>query len=104
MDLLVDCIVAVQSRRLDGIIWMHQVRGMARRATWNTLLTVGVAALFTPVPGAWFSRGVGFHVFTEMVTAHEALIAHRAGEPFLAGVCAEVSLQLVGPGESFPTE
>ena len=39
-----------------------------------------------------------------MIGAHEALVADGTGEAFLAGVSAEVTLELVGAGESFAAE
>lgn len=45
-----------------------------------------------------------FDVLAQMVTAHEALVAHGAGEAFLPGVCAQVSLQLIRASEPFAAE
>lgn len=60
---------------------------------------VAVAALFASPAGR-----VRFDVLAQMVTPHKALVAHRASEPFLAGVGAQVSLELIGPSEPFATE
>ena len=43
--------------------------------------------------------GVTSGVLHQVVTAHEAFLAQRAAEPLLAGVCAVVAGQLVGPGK-----
>lgn len=60
---------------------------------------VAVAALFASPAGR-----VRFDVLAQMVTPHKALVAHRASKPFLAGVGAQVSLELIGPSEPFATE
>lgn len=45
-----------------------------------------------------------FDVFAQVVAPHEALVAHRARKPLLPRVSAQVPLELVGPGEPFPTK
>lgn len=45
-----------------------------------------------------------FDVLAQMVTPHKSLVTYRASKPFLAGVGAEVSLELIGPSEPFATE
>ena len=52
-----------------------------------------------PVASAAAGR-VGLDVFGEVIGAHEALVAHGAGEPLLARVGAEVALELVGSREA----
>lgn len=69
---------------------MQQVGRVARRAARRAVLAVGVAPSLPPAaPGAGGAPGaVSFDVFTEVIAAHESFVAHRAGEPFLAGVGA----------------
>lgn len=73
--------------------------GLGPRGLQVTGVGVTVAPLF-----ASSARRVRFDVLAQMVTPHKALVAHRASEPFLAGVGAEVSLQLIGPSEPFATK
>ena len=72
--------------------------GLGPRGLQVAGVGVTVAALFAS------ARRVRFDVLAQMVTAHEALVAHRAREPFLAGVGAQVSLELIGPSEPFAAE
>ena len=43
-------------------------------------------------------------VLGEVIRAHEALVAHRAGEALLSGVCPQVALQLIGASETLPAK
>lgn len=79
---------------LQNKFWRLGPRGLQ-----VTGVGVAVAALFAASSGR-----VRFDVLAQVVAPHEALVAHRAREPFLAGVGAEVSLQLVGPSEPFSAE
>lgn len=83
--------------RIDPL--QNKFWGLGPRGLQVTGVGVAVAALFAPPPGR-----VCFDVLAQMVTAHKALVTHRAREPFLAGVRAKVSLQLIGPSEPFATE
>jgi hypothetical protein len=47
---------------------------------------------------------VGFDVLAEVVGAHEPLVADGAGEPLLARVGPQVTLELVGAGEPLAAE
>lgn len=73
--------------------------GLGPRGLQVTGVGVTVAPLFASSTGR-----VRFDVLAQMVTAHKALVAHRTRKPFLAGVGAEVSLELIGPSEPFATE
>lgn len=83
---------AVHAYSLGCFGWVQQVGGMARRAARRAVLAVGVTpSLPSAAPGAragGSSGAVSFYVFTEVVAAHESLVAHRAGESFLSGVGA----------------
>lgn len=52
---------------------------------------------------AGMEAGMSPGVFRQVVAPHKALVAQWTGEALLAGVCAEVSGQLVGPRELFTT-
>ena len=47
---------------------------------------------------------VSFDMFGQVVTPHESLAAVRANKALLPRVSPQVSLQLVRPGETLPTE
>ena len=47
---------------------------------------------------------MSFHVFAEVVTAHEAFVTYGTCEPFLARVRFKMALQFVRAGESLTTE
>ena len=47
---------------------------------------------------------VSLDVLREVVRPHEPLVADRARESLLSGVRSKVSLQLVGPGKTFPAK
>lgn len=47
---------------------------------------------------------VCLQVFGQVVTAHEALGAVRAGEALFPGVCAQVPLELIRARETFPAK
>lgn len=79
---------------LQNKFWRLGPRGLQ-----VTGVGVTVAPLFASSTGC-----VRFDVLAQMVTPHKALVAHRASKPFLAGVGAQVSLELVGPSEPFATE
>lgn len=83
---------AVHADSLGCLGWVQQVRGMARGAARRAVLAVGVTpSLPSAAPGARAGGppgAVSFYMFTEVVAAHESLVAHRAGEPFLSGVGA----------------
>lgn len=72
---------------LDGFCGLDHFRGLTGWAARHTVFAVGITALFYPVrPG--LASAVRFRVFTEVVAAHEALVAHRTGESLFPGVCA----------------
>lgn len=73
--------------------------GLGPRGLQVAGVCVTVAPLFASPAGR-----VRFDVLAQVVAPHEALVAHRASEPFLAGVGAKVSLELVGPSEPFAAE
>lgn len=84
----------------SGIHPLHnKFWGLGPRGLQVTGVGVTVASLFASTTGR-----VRFDVLAQMVTPHKALVAHRARKPFLSGVCAEVSLELIGPSEPFATE
>lgn len=68
---------------------VQQVRGVARGAPRCAVLAFGIAPPLAP--GARTGRPTGavsLDVLTQVVASHKPLVAHRAGEPFLAGVRA----------------
>ena len=65
-----------------------------------TRVGVAVAPLFAPPPAG----RVRFDVLAQVVAPHKALVAHGTREPLLAGVRAQVSLQLVRPREPLAAE
>lgn len=67
------------------------------------LQVTGVGVTVAP-PFASSTGRVRFDVLAQMVTPHKALVTNRASKPFLTGVGAEVSLELIGPSEPFATE
>ena len=81
---------------------------MARRAPRRAVLAVGVtSSLPSAAPGARSGRPTGrvsFNVFTQVVTSHKSLVANRTREPFLPGVCAQMSLELIGAREPLATK
>lgn len=77
----------------------NEFRGLGPGGLQVAGVGVAVAALLAAAAGR-----VRLDVLAQVVAAHEALVAHRAREPFLAGVRAQVSLQLVGASEAFPAE
>jgi len=86
-------------------------RGWRTDAGRFRLTVIGVfglgarAATGSSLAGAAAARGaVRLDVLRQVVGAHEALVAHRAGEALLAGVRAQVALQLVGAREAFAAE
>lgn len=86
-------------------------RGWRADAGRFRLTVIGVfglgarAATGSSLAGAAAARGaVRLDVLRQVVGAHEALVAHRAGEALLAGVRAQVALQLVGAREAFAAE
>ena len=83
-----------ERRGVEGAGRRGQALARALRvAVLTAALAAGVAVL-----------GVRLGVLGEVVGAHEALVAHRAGEALLAGVRAQVALQLVGAREAFAAE
>lgn len=84
---------------------MHLEFGKAER---QTLLSLDVGELrvraLRRLPGPALPALVGLDVFGEVVTPHEPLAALLAAETFLAGVGAQVPLQLVGAREAFAAE
>lgn len=77
----------------------NEFRGLGPRGLQVTSVGVAVASLFASSTGR-----VRFDVLAQVVTPHKALVTHRASKPFLAGVGAQVSLELIGPSEPFATE
>lgn len=73
--------------------------GLGPRGLQVTGVGVTVASLF-----ASSTCRVCFDVLAQMITPHKALVTNRASKPFLAGVGAQMSLELVGPSEPFATE
>lgn len=75
---------------------------MARRAPRRAVLAVGVTAPLAPASGAG-ARGaagaVSLDVLAQVIASHEALVAHGASKPLLAGVRAQMPLELVGARE-----
>lgn len=47
---------------------------------------------------------MGFHVFRQVVGSHEPLITDWTGKPLLSGVCSQMALELIAPGEALTTE
>ena len=83
-----------ERRRVEGAGRRGQALARALRvAVLTAALAAGVAVL-----------GVRLGVLGEVVGAHEALVADGAGEPLLAGVGAQVALQLVRAGEPLAAE
>ena len=63
--------------------------------------------MFRDVRVFWLALLLGLvrlHVLREMVRTHEAFVALFALEALFAGVRAQVTLELIGPGETFATE
>ena len=92
---------------MPGLGGRQQLRGVARRAACGAVLAVGVAALLAAASGprrAAAAAAVRLHVLAEVVAAHEALVAHRAGEALLAGVGPKVPLKLIGAREALAAE
>ena len=77
----------------------------ARRGLAVGLTVLRVAVTVTLLGAAILPIGaVSLDVFGQVIRAHEPLVADGASEPLLPGVCSQVSLELVRPGEPLAAE
>lgn len=95
--------LVVRRRILYSESGVHPLQNKFWRLGPRRLQVTGVGVTVTALFASPTGR-VRFDVLAQVVAPHEALVAHRASEPFLACVRAQVSLELIGAREPLAAE